>query len=45
MSEAQWQQIFDATYAKVSRYTWEDATDRFEVTLDQAIERSIRITI
>lgn len=40
MSEAEWQQMSNAAYAKVTDYTWDDATDRFEAVLQQVVERS-----
>ncbi|HEY9698241.1 MAG TPA: glycosyltransferase family 4 protein [Trichocoleus sp.] len=40
MTEAEWQQMSEIAYARVNEYTWEDATDRFEAALQQAIEKS-----
>jgi hypothetical protein len=36
MGEAEWRAMSDRAYAHVSRYTWEDATDRFEAALLRA---------
>jgi glycosyltransferase involved in cell wall biosynthesis len=41
-SDAEWQAMSDAAYATATRYTWDDATDRFEAALHTAIERSQR---
>ncbi len=40
MSEAEWQNMSNAAYAKVTDYTWDDAADRFEAVLQQVVERS-----
>lgn len=32
--------VSDAAYAKATRYTWENATDRFEEALYKTFERS-----
>ena len=40
LSETEWRTMSDAAYAKVTGYTWEDATDLFEAALYTAIERS-----
>lgn len=42
LTDAEWQVMSDAAYAKATRYTWDDATDRFEAGLYKAIERSQR---
>lgn len=39
LSEADWQKMSETAYQTVSRYTWEDATDRFEQALQIAIDR------
>ncbi|GAB4202452.1 MAG: glycosyltransferase family 4 protein [Coleofasciculaceae cyanobacterium] len=40
LSDAQWQTMSDAAYAKVQGYTWNDAIELFEAALKTAIERS-----
>ena len=35
-----WQQLSEAALATVSKYTWDDATDRFEAALRAAVARS-----
>lgn len=42
LSEAEWQAMSDAAYAKATGYTWDDATELFESALYTAIERSRR---
>ncbi len=42
LSEAEWQAMSDAAYAKAANYTWDDATERFEAALYAAIERTQR---
>jgi len=39
MSDPQWQTLSDAAYTKVTSYTWDNATERFEAALYTAIER------
>lgn len=39
LSNADWRAMSDAAYSKATRYTWEDATDRFETALYVAIKR------
>ncbi|PSO67801.1 MAG: glycosyl transferase family 1 [Cyanobacteria bacterium QS_1_48_34] len=39
LSEREWQAMSEAAYAKARSYTWDDATERFEVALHTAIER------
>jgi glycosyltransferase involved in cell wall biosynthesis len=36
--EAEWRSLSDAAYETVTRYTWDDATDRLEAVLYQMIE-------
>ena len=36
MSEAEWRDLSDNAYRTASRYTWDDATDRFEQALLRA---------
>jgi glycosyltransferase involved in cell wall biosynthesis len=38
MGDADWRRMSDKAYATASRYTWEDATDRFEAVLRTAAE-------
>jgi glycosyltransferase involved in cell wall biosynthesis len=38
-TEAEWQLMSNAAYETATKYTWGDATDRFEQGLRQAIER------
>jgi glycosyltransferase involved in cell wall biosynthesis len=38
MAESEWRGLSDAAYATASRYTWDDATDRFEAALRRAVE-------
>ena len=42
MPEAAWREMSDRAFATASRYTWDDATDRFEAALRQATERTRR---
>jgi glycosyltransferase involved in cell wall biosynthesis len=42
MPEGAWREMSDKAYATASRYTWDDATTRFEAALRQAIERTRR---
>lgn len=37
LSEADWSHLSQAAYTKATSYTWEDATDKFEFALQQAI--------
>ncbi len=39
LSNSGWRTMSDIAYAKATRYTWEDATDRFETALYVAIKR------
>jgi glycosyltransferase involved in cell wall biosynthesis len=39
-SEAEWRRLSDGALATACRYSWDDATDRFEAALCQVIERS-----
>lgn len=41
LSDRQWQALSDTAYARATSYTWEDATDRLEVSFSKAIERTI----
>ena len=40
LGEAGWREMSDKAYATATRYTWDDATARFEAALHAAIERS-----
>ena len=40
LPEAAWREMSDKAHATASRYTWDDATDRFEAALNRAVERS-----
>jgi glycosyltransferase involved in cell wall biosynthesis len=40
MPEDEWRQMSDRAFATASRYSWDDATDLFEKSLERAIERS-----
>ncbi len=40
MPDADWRAMSDRAYATATRYTWADATDRFEAALIEAIEQS-----
>jgi glycosyltransferase involved in cell wall biosynthesis len=40
MSEQEWKTMSTLAYQKATGYTWDDATDRFEAVLYQAIEQS-----
>ena len=42
MPDAAWRDISNKAHATASSYTWEDATDRFEAALRQAIDRTRR---
>jgi glycosyltransferase involved in cell wall biosynthesis len=37
--EAEWRVMSDAAYTTATRYTWDDATERFEAALQTAIDR------
>lgn len=37
LPETDWQNMSEAAYSKATDYSWEDATDRFEAALQQAI--------
>lgn len=37
MPETEWRQMSEAAYTKATRYTWSDATQRFEAALQSAI--------
>jgi glycosyltransferase involved in cell wall biosynthesis len=37
-----WRKMSDAAYATATRYTWDDATDRFEAALQTAVDRARR---
>lgn len=37
LPESQWQSLSEAAYSKATCYSWDDATDRFEAALQQAI--------
>lgn len=41
-SDAEWRTMSDATYARATSYTWEDATELFEAALDTTIKRCQR---
>ncbi len=38
MSDADWRKMSDAAYARATRYSWNDAVDRFEAALKKAAE-------
>lgn len=40
MPESAWRQMSDKAHATASRYSWDDATDRFEAALHRAVERT-----
>ncbi len=40
LSNADWQAMSEAAYAKVVTYSWEDATERFETALKVAVNKS-----
>ncbi|MEG3897757.1 MULTISPECIES: glycosyltransferase family 4 protein [unclassified Microcoleus] len=40
LPNSEWQAMSEAAYAKVSNYTWEDATDHFEAGLKVAVDKS-----
>ncbi|MEG4343587.1 glycosyltransferase family 4 protein [Microcoleus sp. A003_D6] len=40
LPNSEWQAMSEAAYAKVSNYTWEDATDHFEAGLKAAVDKS-----
>jgi glycosyltransferase involved in cell wall biosynthesis len=40
LSEEEWQERSQQAYTTATAYTWEDATDRFEASLQVAIDRS-----
>jgi glycosyltransferase involved in cell wall biosynthesis len=40
LPNAEWQVLSEAAYAKVSNYTWEDATKHFEAGLKVAVDKS-----
>jgi len=40
LPNSKWQAMSEAAYAKVSNYTWEDATDHFEAALKVAVDKS-----
>lgn len=40
MSDQEWQIMSQLAYTRATSYTWEDATNRFELALCQAIEQS-----
>ena len=42
MSDAAWRDLSSKAHATASRYTWDDATVRFEAALRQAIDRARR---
>lgn len=39
LSESQWREMSDAAYQTVVQYSWDDATDLFEVALHKVLER------
>ena len=39
LSDAEWQAMSDAAYARATSYTWDDATELFETALYTAIDR------
>jgi hypothetical protein len=40
MPDAEWREMSDRAHATVSRYNWDEATDRFEAALRLTIERN-----
>lgn len=42
LTDAEWQAMSDAAYIKATSYTWDDATEKFEAALYQAVEQSQR---
>jgi glycosyltransferase involved in cell wall biosynthesis len=40
--DAEWRSMSEAAYRTATRYTWDDATDRFEAALGAAIDKSRR---
>jgi glycosyltransferase involved in cell wall biosynthesis len=42
LSDAEWQVMSNAAYARATGYTWDDATELFEAALHTAIDRSSR---
>ena len=40
MPDADWRQMSDKAFATASRYSWDDATDLFERSLERAVERA-----
>lgn len=40
LGNSKWQAMSEAAYAKVTNYTWQDATDHFEAALKVAIDKS-----
>jgi glycosyltransferase involved in cell wall biosynthesis len=42
MPDGTWREMSDKAFATASRYSWDDATDRFEASLRRAMERSRR---
>jgi glycosyltransferase involved in cell wall biosynthesis len=41
MDESSWRAMSDAALATATRYTWDDATDRFEVALERAVTAQV----
>lgn len=42
LPEEEWKKMSDAAYRTATRYTWDEATDRFEKALELAIDRGRR---
>ena len=42
LPDREWMQMSEAAYVTATRYTWDDATDRFESALQAAIERTMQ---
>jgi hypothetical protein len=40
MPDEAWRDMSDKAFATASRYSWDDATDLFEKSLERAIERA-----
>lgn len=40
MPEAEWRNMSDAAYATATRYTWDDAAERFEAALHRALQKA-----
>jgi glycosyltransferase involved in cell wall biosynthesis len=43
MDEDRWSEMSERAYATATRYTWDDATDRFEAALINVVEKHLRL--